>query len=56
MFLKFIGRDNSMGLKKGGIYRVNIVSHHGYVWVYWGFNKRCPYSSPSALAENWSKP
>ena len=56
MLLKFVGQDNSMGLRRGQIYAVTTVSFRNRIVVYWGVNKYCPYSSPQSLAENWSKP
>ena len=56
MYLKFIGQNNSMGLKRGRIYRVKIFTSHDHICVCWGFGKCCPYSSPKTLAKNWSKP
>ena len=56
MLLKFIGLDNSMGLRKGQIYAVSILALNNRIVVFWGINKYCPYSSPQSFAENWSKP
>ena len=56
MYLKFIGENGSMGLRRGSIYDVKIISKDKYIWVKWGFRKVCPYSSPQALAKNWTKP
>ena len=65
MRLKFIGKDNSMGLIHGEVYGVEVVSEHGYIWVIipkFKFSRtmiatwECPYSSPQTFAENWSLP
>ena len=55
MFLRFIGKDKSMGLKYGHIYHVTVSTHANYIWVRWGW-RTCPYCSPQTFAENWSKP
>jgi hypothetical protein len=52
MYLKFVGKDGSMGLTHGKVYNVKIESDRRYIWVYWG-DKRCPYSSPQSFADNW---
>lgn len=56
MYLKFIGEDKSMGLRRGSIYKVKLISDNNYIWVWWEFGKRCPYSSFQSLMENWVKP
>ena len=56
MYLKFIGQDGSMGLRRGEIYKVKITSNKRYMWVNIGMWWSCPYSSPQTLAENWVKP
>lgn len=53
--LKFIGKDGSMGLKHGTVYKVYIYTKCGKIIVSWDPNHSCPYSSPQALAENWTK-
>lgn len=56
MYLKFVGKDGSMGLTYGKVYKVKIESDSQYIWVYWGnkwSNKCCPYSSPQSFADNW---
>lgn len=53
MFLKFIGDDGSMGLRKGMVYRVKVFSRAGYILVCWDFCSKCPYTSPQAFANNW---
>ena len=55
MKLKFIGTDGSMGLKHGQVYDVYIYTKRGKIIVAWDPNHWCPYSSPQALAENWTK-
>lgn len=58
MFLKFIGEDNSMGLRKGQIYDVVIKCsrRQSNILVIIPPKFVCPYSSPQTFAENWSKP
>ena len=60
MILRFIGKDNSMGLKHGKKYKVWIdTSLDGmYICVHWQGEKKpqfCPYSSPQSFAANWEK-
>lgn len=54
IFLRFIGRDGSMGLRKGKVYQVSIRTFNGFIWVYWG-DQACPYSSFKKLLENWKE-
>ena len=54
MKLKFIGEDGSMGLKNGSVYFVQVYTDRGKIYVDWGLHY-CPYSSPQALAKNWTK-
>lgn len=56
MYLKYIGKDLSMGLRSGQTYKVNVISKDHYIWVEWGFCKVCPYESPGSFAKNWVKP
>lgn len=56
MRLKFIGKDGSMGLKHGIVYSVTIFTEYGKIIVRLGPHRYCPYSSPQALAANWTKP
>lgn len=55
MRLKFIGKDGSMGLKHGNVYEISIFTHNGKIIVRLGPHRYCPYSSPQALAANWTK-
>lgn len=55
MKLKFIGKDGSMGLRHGNVYNVTIFTDNGYILVRLGPHRYCPYSSPQALAANWTK-
>ena len=58
MILKFIGKDESMGLKHGKNYMVSIKSYGNLIWVEWqGEDKPCvcPYSSPQSFASNWER-
>ena len=50
--LRFIGKDNSMGLRKGSIYDVWLSSESNYIWVQWNEGV-CPYTSPKSFAMNW---
>ena len=54
MILKFIGENGSMGLTKNKIYSVEVYYDSVYVWVDWG-ERRCPYSSPDTMWENWER-
>lgn len=60
MLLRFIGKNGSLGLRKGGLYPVEIKSQLlcdyintrilvGEIWVH------CPYESPQAFAANWER-
>lgn len=50
--LRFKGKDGSMGLVKGEIYKVKVYMFGNYLYVDWTFSK-CPYSSVSKMLENW---
>lgn len=52
IYLRFIGKNGSMGLIHGEIYKVKIVSNNQHIWVYWNSGS-CPYYSPQDLANNW---
>ena len=59
--LRFVGKEGSMGLTNGRIYRVRVTSKDHYIWVsipnmFFGNAWQCPYSSPEAFAANWKKP
>lgn len=56
MYLKFIGEDKFMGLQRGSIYKVKVLSNKHYIWVWWNLGCSCPYSSPENFAANWVKP
>ena len=60
MILKFIGADNSLGLKNGRTYDVNVRSVDRYIVVSiasgWFDDLTCPYSSPQSFAANWRCP
>lgn len=67
MRLKFIGADGSKQLTHGEVYDVEIKTtlKNDYIWVVmpkFEFRHmifgvwKCPYSSPQALAKNWTKP
>jgi hypothetical protein len=51
--LRFIGTDGSMGLERFKVYLVKVYSSRGFIWVEWSKGKKCPYTSPMALASNW---
>ncbi len=55
MYMKFIGKDGSMGLKHGKTYSVRIESRYPYIWVVWGAGKACPYDSMYGLRANWKE-
>ena len=52
--LRFIGKDKSMGLRKGNIYNVHLSSESNYIWVQWN-NGICPYTSPKSFSMNWEE-
>lgn len=54
MYLRYIGKNKSMGLISGKIYKVDIYSKNNYIWVQWGLYNICPYESPESLAKNWT--
>ena len=55
MKLIFIGKEGSMGLKRGEVYDVTIFTEQEKIVVRLGPHRYCPYSSPQALAANWAK-
>lgn len=56
MLLKFIGKDGSMGFKKGRIYRVQIQNKVNDDWVWVSANKtQVPYASFANLLKNWQE-
>lgn len=58
MYLKFVGKDGSMGLKHGKFYNTKIFSKDNFIYVQWLDYKGtscCPYESPQSFAANWSK-
>ena len=57
MYLKFTGKNGSMGLVHGRVYDVTIKNERGFIMVHVEFcGPYCPYSSPQSFAENWTKP
>lgn len=50
--MRFIGQDGSMGYRTGEIYRV-YIDHGRKGVVVGGGPSRVPYSSVSALLDNW---
>lgn len=59
MYLRFLGKNGSLGLIHGAIYDVNITSSEGHINVYWGHQgrkyNRCIYASPQSFAANWER-
>lgn len=53
MFLKFIGQDGSMGLRKNKYYEVRVYSDTQFIWLETKDGVRCPYTTPQAFASNW---
>ena len=55
MLLRFIGEDGSMGLRKGGLYRISVKP-----WKVTGVQVtvpvNCPYSSLASFWRNWALP
>ena len=60
MKLKFIGKNNSLGLVNGKTYNVNIRSVDKYIVISIPAGRfdeiTCPYSSPQSFAANWRCP
>lgn len=60
MEMTYIGRDGSMGLRRGKTYQVLMFCSEGYIWVSWSDSKDrmavCPYSSLNTLYANWKTP
>lgn len=54
MKFKFIGKDGSMGLKKGSIYEIKTSITHNLLWVTWN-NNSCPYKNLESFLKNWEK-
>lgn len=59
MYMRFIGKNGSMGLRCGQVYKTKIFAQGNYIFVKWsdGLMRSgcCPYSSPQSLALNWRK-
>lgn len=57
IFLRFIGKDGSMGLKHGKTYRCKVYTYEGLICVSWKrkwlADEMCPYRSLEALTDNW---
>lgn len=54
--LRFIGKDDSMGLKHGEVYNCTLHVSNGYTWVSWKdfiTYRTCPYSSIGRFLHNW---
>ncbi len=64
--LRFIGENGSMGLERGRVYAVKMLTFRGYFWVIWTPHRpwptsgepprSCPYGSVQAFANNWELP
>ena len=52
MKCEFIGKDGSMGLKKGNIYNIKTTITQNLLWVHWDRNG-CLYSNLEKFLENW---
>ena len=56
MYMRFIGKNGSMGLKHGKVYKTKISTEGNLIFVNcsdgWS-GCFCPYSSPQSLAANW---
>ena len=52
MKFRFIGKDGSMGLKKGSIHTIKTSIKQNLLWVTWEDNS-CPYSNLEKFFENW---
>ena len=58
MRFKFIGKDGSMGLKYGKIYKVSIRTIQDQIWIFWIDDfpfAGCPYDSLQMLLTNWQE-
>lgn len=55
MKARFIGKDGSLGFKKGKIYHITVTEDkvRNWLWVktFWG--RSCPYESRKAIENNW---
>lgn len=57
MKMTFIGKDGSMGYKKGKTYNNEVYISEGYLWIRTHVfldTISCPYSNPEKLKENWN--
>ena len=52
MKFRFIGKDGSMGLKKGSIHTIKTSIKQNLLWVTWEDNS-CPYTNLEKFFENW---
>ena len=57
MYLKFIGRDGSMGLRHGNKYKVNLYTHGAgliaHIRINMFLNVTCPYDTLIGFSKNW---
>lgn len=56
--MRFIGKNGSMGLKAGKVYKTKIFTKGSFIFVQWSNDFStgcCPYSSPQSLALNWER-
>ena len=54
MKFKFIGKDGSMGLKKGTVYEIKTFIRHNLLWATWNDNS-CPYKNVETFLVNWER-
>lgn len=54
MKFKFIGKDGSLGLRKGAVYTIRTSIQNNLLWVNWG-NDFCPYRNLEAFFRNWER-
>ena len=50
---EFIGRDGSMGFKKGKRYQIHTVCKNNHIYVLEEHVLWCPYQSVEAILRNW---
>ena len=56
--MRFIGKNGSMGLKAGKVYKTKIFTKGSFIFVQWSNDFStgcCPYSSPQSFALNWER-
>lgn len=59
MWLRFIGKDGSMGLTHGTVYHCTIKTMGGYIWVRWNDkdikDPSFPYKSFKEFLSEWEE-